>query len=34
MTVDDSDRIAELAAWGVSGVVTNVPAIARAALDR
>jgi glycerophosphoryl diester phosphodiesterase len=33
-TVDDPDRIVELAAWGVHGVVTNVPAVARAALAR
>jgi glycerophosphoryl diester phosphodiesterase len=31
-TVDDPDRIAELAGWGVHGIVTNVPAVARAAL--
>jgi glycerophosphoryl diester phosphodiesterase len=33
-TVDDPDRIAELAGWGVHGIVTNVPAVARAALAR
>jgi glycerophosphoryl diester phosphodiesterase len=32
-TVDDPDRIAELASWGIDGIVTNVPDIARAALD-
>lgn len=32
-TVDDVDRMLELAAMGVSGIVTNVPAVARRALD-
>ena len=32
-TVDDPDRIRALAALGVDGIVTNVPALARAALD-
>ena len=31
-TVDDPDRMRELASWGVDGIVTNVPAIAVAAL--
>lgn len=31
-TVDDPDQIRQLAAWGVDGIVTNVPAVARAAL--
>lgn len=31
-TVDDPERIRELADWGVDGIVTNVPAIALAAL--
>jgi len=31
-TVDDPDRIAELAAWGVDGVVTNRPGFVRDAL--
>lgn len=31
-TVDDPDRIAELAGWGVDGIVTNVPAVARRVL--
>lgn len=31
-TVDDPARIAELAEWGVDGIVTNVPDIARRAL--
>lgn len=31
-TVDDPERIRQLAAWGVDGIVTNVPAAARAAL--
>lgn len=31
-TIDDPERIAELAAWGIDGVVTNVPDVARAAL--
>lgn len=31
-TVDDPARIVELAAWGVDGVVTNVPDVAREAL--
>ena len=33
-TVDDPERIIELAAWGIDGIVTNVPDVARAALDR
>lgn len=33
-TVDDPDRIRELAAWGVDGIVTNVPAVARRAVQR
>ncbi len=32
-TVDDPARIEELSVWGVDGVVTNVPAIARAAIS-
>lgn len=32
-TVDDPGRIAELAALGVDGIVTNVPDVARAVLD-
>ncbi len=32
-TVDDPGRIAELARWGVDGVITNVPDVARAVLD-
>lgn len=32
-TVDGPDRIAELAAFGVDGVITNVPDVARAVLD-
>lgn len=31
-TIDDPERIVELAAWGTDGVVTNVPDAARAAL--
>jgi len=31
-TVDDVDRMLELAAWGVDGIVTNVPDLAVAAL--
>jgi glycerophosphoryl diester phosphodiesterase len=31
-TVDDPSRMLQLAAWGVSGVVTNRPGLARAAL--
>ncbi len=31
-TVDDPDRMRRLAAWGVDGIVTNVPDAARAAL--
>lgn len=31
-TVDDPDRIQELAAWGVDGIITNVPDLALAAL--
>jgi glycerophosphoryl diester phosphodiesterase len=33
-TVDDPARMVELAGWGVDGVVTNVPDVARAALGR
>lgn len=33
-TVDDPERIAELADWGVDGVITNVPDVALAALGR
>ena len=33
-TVDDPQEIAFLAAVGVDGVITNLPAVARAALDR
>ena len=33
-TVDDPDRIVELAAWGIDGIVTNVPDVAKAALRR
>lgn len=32
-TTDDPERILELAGWGIDGVVTNVPDVARAALD-
>ncbi len=32
-TVDGPERIAELAAFGVDGVITNVPDVARAVLD-
>ena len=31
-TVDDPDRMIELAEWGVDGIITNVPAIAVQAL--
>jgi glycerophosphoryl diester phosphodiesterase len=31
-TVDDPDRIRQLASWGVDAIITNVPDIARAAL--
>lgn len=31
-TVDDPDRMAELAGWGVDGICTNVPDLARAVL--
>lgn len=31
-TVDDPDQIRELAAWGVDGIITNVPAVALDAL--
>ncbi|MCC6225442.1 MAG: glycerophosphodiester phosphodiesterase [Microthrixaceae bacterium] len=33
-TVDDPERIACLARWGVDGIVTNVPALARQVLGR
>ncbi|MBI2709380.1 MAG: glycerophosphodiester phosphodiesterase [Actinobacteria bacterium] len=33
-TVDDPDRVRRLAAWGVDGIVTNVPDVAVAALSR
>ena len=32
-TVDDPDRMLELAAWGIDGIVTNVPDLARETLD-
>ena len=32
-TIDDPERIVELAAWGIDGIVTNVPDVARTALD-
>jgi glycerophosphoryl diester phosphodiesterase len=32
-TVDDPDRMLELARWGVDGIVTNVPAVAVATLS-
>ena len=28
-TVDDPDRMLQLAAWGIDGIVTNVPDVAR-----
>lgn len=33
-TCDDPDRIAELAAWGIDGICTNVPDVALAVLAR
>ena len=33
-TVDDLDRIKELAGWGIDGIVTNVPDLAVAAIKR
>ena len=32
-TVDDPDRIAQLARWGVDGIITNLPAMARGVVD-
>ena len=32
-TVDDEERIAELASWGVDGIITNLPGVARRVLD-
>ena len=32
-TIDDPERIGELAGWGIDGIVTNVPDVAREALD-
>lgn len=32
-TVDDPDRMAELVRWGVDGLITNVPDIARQLID-
>ena len=32
-TTDDPDRITELAGWGIDGIVTNVPDLARRAID-
>ena len=32
-TVDDPSRLVELAAWGATGLITNAPDVARAALD-
>ncbi len=33
-TVDDPDRMTELHAWGVDGIITNVPDVGRALIDR
>lgn len=33
-TVDDPERMVELMAWGVDGIVTNVPDVARTVVDR
>ncbi|MGA0877913.1 MAG: glycerophosphodiester phosphodiesterase [Ilumatobacteraceae bacterium] len=33
-TCDDPDRIRELIAWGVDGICTNVPDVARSVLDQ
>jgi glycerophosphoryl diester phosphodiesterase len=33
-TVDNPDRMAELLGWGVDGLITNVPDIARSVVDR
>ena len=33
-TVDDPDRMAQLVGWGVDGIVTNVPDLARSVVDR
>jgi glycerophosphoryl diester phosphodiesterase len=33
-TVDDPDRMLELAGWGVDGIVTNVPDVARTLFSR
>lgn len=33
-TVDDPDRMRQLASWGVDGIVTNVPAVAATTLGR
>lgn len=33
-TVDDAERIRELAEWGVDGIITNVPDLALTALNR
>jgi hypothetical protein len=30
--VDDPDRMVELAGWGIDGIVTNVPDLARETL--
>jgi len=32
-TVDDADRVRQLAGWGVDGIITNRPAATRAALE-
>ena len=32
-TVDDPDRIAQLTAWGVDGIITNLPGTARQIID-
>ena len=32
-TVDDPGRIAELASWGVDGIITNRPGLARSVID-
>jgi len=32
-TVDNADRIAELATWGVDAIITNLPGTARQVVD-
>ena len=32
-TVDDAERMERLTAWGVDGIITNLPGVARSVVD-